>query len=224
MSKESKSKTLPPLCIEGEMNKEEESKVLSILDSLDKDPLSYEFRVPVDVVGLNLIDYYDYIKYPMDLSTVKKKLKNKEYVTIQDALDDIQQIWINCKIYNPEGSEFHKLAEVLEKQTRKLIEKSFRHKISQTLTKKEINGTSEFQYKNVFLTYKEKVEFTELIRIADTSVLALIVEKLNELSPEALSYENIDKNDLSQGQEVSIIVDNISKQALNLILPLFRSS
>ena len=222
MSKESKSKTLAPLCIEGEINKEEEAKLFSILDALDKDPLSYEFREPVDVVGLNLIDYYDYIKYPMDLSTIKKKLKNKEYVTIQDTLDDLQQIWTNCKIYNPEGSEFHKLAELLEKQTRKLIEKTFKHKISQTLNKKENNGTSEFQHKTVFLTYKEKVEFTELIRIADASILALIVERLNELSPEALSYDNIDKNDLSQGEEVSIIVDNISKQALNHILPLFR--
>jgi len=40
----------------------------------------------------------------MDLGTVKKKLRGNKYKSISDALDDINLIWSNCKLYNQEGS------------------------------------------------------------------------------------------------------------------------
>ena len=40
----------------------------------------------------------------MDLGTVKKNLKNNKYKTVEEALNDIQLIWGNCKTYNAEGS------------------------------------------------------------------------------------------------------------------------
>jgi hypothetical protein len=40
----------------------------------------------------------------MDISTIKKNLKNIKYNTLQDAFNDIQLIWDNCKLYNMEGS------------------------------------------------------------------------------------------------------------------------
>lgn len=113
---------MPP----GEMTKEDELKIRGILDVLEKDPLSYEFQNPVDTVGLGLTDYFDYIKVPMDLGSVGKKLKNNKYTYVQEALDDIQQIWTNCKIYNMEGSDFYRLAESLEKTSRRLIEKHYK--------------------------------------------------------------------------------------------------
>ena len=36
----------------------------------------------------------------MDLGTVRKKLMNNKYETIEAVLDDIQLIWDNCKTYN----------------------------------------------------------------------------------------------------------------------------
>ena len=40
----------------------------------------------------------------MDLGTLKKNLKNNKYKTVEEALNDIQLIWGNCKAYNAEGS------------------------------------------------------------------------------------------------------------------------
>ena len=54
--------------------------------------------------GLGLTDYYDIIKTPMDLGTVKKNLKANKYKFVEDCLNDIQLIWDNCKQYNAEGS------------------------------------------------------------------------------------------------------------------------
>ncbi len=53
---------------------------------------------------MGLTDYLNIIKYPMDLNTANKKLKEEKYSKIEDVLDDIQLIWDNCKTYNPDNS------------------------------------------------------------------------------------------------------------------------
>ena len=51
--------------------KEQLAKVLNLIQALESDPRSTEFRRPVDYMGLNLLDYPTIIKKPMDLSKVK---------------------------------------------------------------------------------------------------------------------------------------------------------
>lgn len=126
MSKETKPSHKSQAIIPQEMTDGDKKKLIVIVEALEKDPMSYEFLKPVDTVGLGLIDYFDYIKHPMDLGTVKSKLKNSQYVMVQEAIDDIFQIWTNCKIYNMEGSDIYKMAETLEKHSRKLIEKHYK--------------------------------------------------------------------------------------------------
>lgn len=53
---------------------------------------------------MGLIDYPQYIKYPMDLSTIHRKLREQRYRTVEEVLDDFQMIWDNCKVYNPPNS------------------------------------------------------------------------------------------------------------------------
>ena len=36
----------------------------------------------------------------MDLGTANQKLKTEKYRFVEEALDDIQLIWDNCKTYN----------------------------------------------------------------------------------------------------------------------------
>jgi Bromodomain len=43
------------------------------------------FREPVDWKSLGLYDYPQIIKHPMDLGTVKKKLKAKSYTNVADV-------------------------------------------------------------------------------------------------------------------------------------------
>jgi hypothetical protein len=58
----------------------------------------------VNFIGMGLTDYSFIIKYPMDLSTVSRKLREDKYSFVEEALDDIQLIWDNCKAYNQSGS------------------------------------------------------------------------------------------------------------------------
>nr|XP_004538465.2 bromodomain-containing protein 3 isoform X1 [Maylandia zebra]XP_004538466.2 bromodomain-containing protein 3 isoform X1 [Maylandia zebra]XP_004538467.2 bromodomain-containing protein 3 isoform X1 [Maylandia zebra]XP_004538468.2 bromodomain-containing protein 3 isoform X1 [Maylandia zebra]XP_024659059.1 bromodomain-containing protein 3 isoform X1 [Maylandia zebra] len=62
---------------------------------------AWPFYKPVDAEALQLHDYHDIIKYPMDLSTVKKKVDAGEYQDAQAFAADVRLIFSNCYKYNP---------------------------------------------------------------------------------------------------------------------------
>ena len=55
----------------------------------------------------------------MDLGTIKTKLNGSQYKIVEEFLNDIQLTWDNCKRYNSEGSWIYKLADKLDKLSRK---------------------------------------------------------------------------------------------------------
>ncbi len=63
--------------------------------------------------GLNLHDYYDIIKVPMDLGTIKRKLENKQYATPDELRDDVRLICENCFKYNPVHDVIHQHGKTL---------------------------------------------------------------------------------------------------------------
>ncbi|OAF69423.1 hypothetical protein A3Q56_02823, partial [Intoshia linei] len=71
-----------------------------VVRTLMKDTNAWPFLKPVDVKGLNLQDYYDVIKNPMDLSTIKKRLESKHYLTADECIYDVCLMFSNCYIYN----------------------------------------------------------------------------------------------------------------------------
>lgn len=44
------------------------------------------------------------IKHPMDISTIKKKLKTNKYTSHSEVTADLMLIWENCRTYNQIGS------------------------------------------------------------------------------------------------------------------------
>ena len=105
------------------INKDSILKFKLILEQLENDKNSFIFLEPVDVEGLGLTDYYDIVKVPMDLGTVKKNLINNKYNTNQDVINDLNLIWSNCKLYNLSGSDIYNIADMMEKQCKKLVDK-----------------------------------------------------------------------------------------------------
>uniref|UniRef100_A0A0B7B3Z5 Bromo domain-containing protein n=2 Tax=Arion vulgaris TaxID=1028688 RepID=A0A0B7B3Z5_9EUPU len=75
---------------------------------------AWPFLKPVDAEGLGLHDYYDIIKKPMDLGSVKKKMEDREYRTIGDFAEDVRQIFHNCYRYNPPDSDVAKMGRKLQ--------------------------------------------------------------------------------------------------------------
>jgi len=74
-----------------------------ILDKLMAQPNAWPFNKPVDPVELKIPDYFDIIRKPMDLGTVKKKLLAGEYSGAQEMLEDVELVWSNCLRLIPSG-------------------------------------------------------------------------------------------------------------------------
>ncbi|XP_062198325.1 transcription factor GTE9-like [Phragmites australis] len=71
------------------------------------------FREPVDPVLYGIPDYFDIIRNPMDLGTVKKKLTNKQYVSTDEFAADVGLTFSNAMTYNPPGNYVHEVAKEL---------------------------------------------------------------------------------------------------------------
>ena len=126
---------------------EEDFKIIKeIIEHIKQIPISIHFQYPVDTEANK--DYLRVINYhPMDLSTVEKKLNNKEYSLVQDIINDVNLIWYNCRIYNYETSDIYKWSDELEKVSDKEFEKYYIFKVN-----KSINYKEEYE-KNI---YKEE--------------------------------------------------------------------
>ena len=59
----------------------------------------------------------------MDLSTCKEKLLSGKYATYEEAFNDIQLIWDNCKLYNMPGCDVYKICERMEKTAKRQVQK-----------------------------------------------------------------------------------------------------
>lgn len=71
----------------------------SIVETLkDNHGVSYLFLKPV--TKKEAPDYLDYIQRPMDLSTIKEKVRRLEYKSREDFRHDVWQITFNAVRYN----------------------------------------------------------------------------------------------------------------------------
>ncbi|XP_074545780.1 bromodomain-containing protein 3-like isoform X2 [Halichoeres trimaculatus] len=100
--------------------------ILNELLSKKHQSYAWPFYKPVDAEALQLSDYHEIIKYPMDLGTVKNKMNEGEYQDAQSFAADIRLIFSNCYKYNPPHQEIvamaRKLQGVFEKRFAKLPE------------------------------------------------------------------------------------------------------
>ncbi|XP_041063770.1 bromodomain-containing protein 2b [Carcharodon carcharias] len=71
-----------------------------VVKALWKHHFAWPFQQPVDAVKLNLPDYYQITKNPMDLGTIKKRLENKYYCKAMECVEDINTMFTNCYVYN----------------------------------------------------------------------------------------------------------------------------
>ncbi|TKC43712.1 hypothetical protein EI555_017738, partial [Monodon monoceros] len=85
-----------------------------------QDPESLPFRQPVDPQLLGIPDYFDIVKSPMDLSTIKRKLDTGQYQEPWQYVDDIWLMFNNAWLYNRKTSRVYKycskLSEVFEQE------------------------------------------------------------------------------------------------------------
>ena len=90
------------------------TKCAELLKGLQSHQHGWVFNSPVDPVELGLPDYFEVIKNPMDLGTVKKRVDNGLYRSIREVEADINLTFDNAMLYNPEGSVVWSMAKELK--------------------------------------------------------------------------------------------------------------
>jgi len=115
-----------------------------VLKALWKHQHAWPFHAPVNAIDLNIPDYHDVIKHPMDLGTVDKRIDNYFYRSVKECIHDINSIFINCYVYNKVGTDITHMAKELEKLF--LAKLSMMPKEEKELGRKEFNSIHESEY------------------------------------------------------------------------------
>lgn len=84
-----------------------------ILQAVRSHSAAWPFLKPVNPAEVT--DYYDHIKFPMDLKTMGDRLKKGYYVTRRLFMADMARIFSNCRIYNSPETEYFRNANNLER-------------------------------------------------------------------------------------------------------------
>uniref|UniRef100_A0A1B0CWR8 histone acetyltransferase n=2 Tax=Lutzomyia longipalpis TaxID=7200 RepID=A0A1B0CWR8_LUTLO len=85
----------------------------TVLVAVRQHSAAWPFQKPVSQADVP--DYYDHIKYPMDLKTMGERLKRGYYVTRRLFMADMARIFTNCRFYNLPETEYYRCANTLER-------------------------------------------------------------------------------------------------------------
>ena len=176
-------------------------------------PNTEPFREPVDWKALGLFDYPQIIKKQMDLGTIKDKLDNGKYKSLEEAANDVRLVWKNCMLYNQEGSDFYILAENMNKKFEDKLAKIEKDLASASASgggKKKSAAPAE-------PTLEEKRMFAKNLYKISKEDLGKVVVELDTKCPSALTKNAVE-------DEVEINVDLINPQLFAEISDFVKNS
>jgi len=87
-----------------------------LLDSLMSQKVAIHFLEPVNPVALGIKDYFTIVKEPMDLGTVKMRLRGDFYAEPAQFEAHVRLTFANAMQYNPAFTEVHECAKQLLKK------------------------------------------------------------------------------------------------------------
>lgn len=91
---------------------------LKIIDKIEEYEESEDFKRPVTEQELGELwpEYQRIISYPIDLTSIRAKMYEGEYVGVGNFEYDFRQIFANCKKFNEEGSGIVENSNFLEEK------------------------------------------------------------------------------------------------------------
>lgn len=160
-------------------------KCEQILNLLMAHKFADPFKEPVDHAKLGIPDYPLKVKDPMDLGTVRKKLKAREYKSGAGFDADIRKIWHNSFLYNPKHTQIYQMTiemnEYFDKLRKEFHDGAAGDEIIETNNKvrETVNKNKEFSqklqtkpaflkqppvYTDVAMSIDEKKALSEMIK------------------------------------------------------------
>ncbi|KAH0788699.1 Bromodomain containing protein [Histomonas meleagridis] len=94
-------------------------KCIEIMNKLMERPCSSLFLTPVNPERDGAPDYYNVVKKPVDLGTIKKRLEDDEYQSVNAWAREMSLIWGNAEKFNGKDSILFYLALEIKKHFEK---------------------------------------------------------------------------------------------------------
>lgn len=205
----------------------------TLLNRLMQHQFGWVFNTPVDVVKLNIPDYFTVIKHPMDLGTVKSKITSGQYSSPMGFAADVRLTFSNAMTYNPPGNDVHVMAETLSKYF-EVRWKSVEKKLPVGVETKPVPSHAGIQIENEFDTasnllsaQKKKVKSNDNKMKPEQVKQIMTAQEKHNLSAELEAMlaelpENIvdflKENSFTEGQtgeeEIEIDIDALSDETL----------
>lgn len=82
-----------------------------------------DFMEPVDTAVLQVPNYYNIIKRPMDVGTIIKRVQNKYYHRVDNLISDFRLVISNCFTFNRPGDVVYRNCQKLEKFFHRVLNK-----------------------------------------------------------------------------------------------------
>lgn len=98
-----------------------QSQSYKLLQKLKKHKYIDPFLLPVNPVALNIPNYFNVIKQPMDISKIEEKLNSNLYLSLKEFTKDVNLIWQNAMTFNPLGTHIYNMASELNDFFNKIL-------------------------------------------------------------------------------------------------------
>lgn len=87
----------------------------SIMNKICSRSISQVFYYPIDPIQDNCPNYFDIVKNPMDLGTIRKNLRNNKYTSVAEWKRDMELVWSNSILFHQKDSTIGLMALDLQK-------------------------------------------------------------------------------------------------------------
>ncbi|XP_028169621.1 bromodomain-containing protein 3 [Ostrinia furnacalis] len=190
------------------------NEILKELFSKKHSGYAWPFYKPVDAELLGLHDYFDIIKKPMDLGTVKQKMDNRAYKTATEFAADVRLIFTNCYKYNPPDHDVvamaRKLQDVFEMRYAKIPDEPV-HVGVPHMDKGSSASSSESGSESDSESDDSEEERTNKVKLLEKELLAL-QEKMRKLVEESNNKKKAKKK-IKEKQKKPVPTPGIPKAA-----------
>lgn len=99
---------------------------LPVWNKIFNHPDAPPFQIPVDPIALQIPDYLDVVKTPMDLKTVRSNLENGLYSDPWQFVTDMWMMFENAWLYNRRNSRVYRMCSKLAEEFQRLADPAMR--------------------------------------------------------------------------------------------------
>ncbi|XP_042204768.1 peregrin-like isoform X4 [Homarus americanus] len=151
--------------------------LLQTIDLIQEKDQQMIFAEPVDLVEVH--DYLDVVKHPMDLSTMRQKAQTHQYRDVDQFANDFELMIDNCLIYNAKETIFYRTAVKLRDQGGAIIRQ----------LRRNVENIGFDMETGLFLPHRPK----PMPEFSDNKIIKEVDEALSGDADDSMSFEEREK-------------------------------